>query len=125
MKDLLIFVVCVFASLTGLSSFNGVESPVSSTKDVAISVSRKDDVEVVKETLDETKLRLLTQEQKLMFLEDRFFERLDGAEARINAEIRGQQKQLDSLRGLMHMVLSFLIGLSGFLIYEKRGEKKE
>ncbi|QZE15049.1 hypothetical protein K4L44_04265 [Halosquirtibacter laminarini] len=136
MKDLLIFVVCVFASLTGLSSFNGVDSPVSSTNDVEISVSAKDDdvgtsvstkddVEVVKETLDETKLRLLTQEQKLMFLEDRFFERLDGAEARINAEIRGQQKQLDSLRGLMHMVLSFLIGLSGFLIYEKRGEKRE
>ncbi|QZE13307.1 hypothetical protein K4L44_11995 [Halosquirtibacter laminarini] len=135
MKDLLIFVVCVFASLTGLSSFNGVEFLVSSTKDVEASVSTKDgvesfvstkeDVEVVKETLDETKLRLLTQEQKLVFMEERFFERLDGAEARINAEIRGQQKQLDSLRGLMHMVLSFLIGLSGYLIYEKRGEKKE
>ncbi|QZT36624.1 hypothetical protein K5X82_15435 [Halosquirtibacter xylanolyticus] len=103
---------CVFASLTGISSFDSVEHP-------------ENDVAEVKETLDQTKVRLLTQEQKLVYLEDRFFERLDGAEARINAEIRGQQKQLDDLRGLIHIVLSFLVGLSGYLIYEKRSEKKE
>lgn len=35
-------------------------------------------------------------------------------------KLRGKQKQLNDLRGLMHIVIPFLIRLSGFLIYEKR-----
>ncbi|MDC1105064.1 hypothetical protein OAT16_00055 [Prolixibacteraceae bacterium] len=79
----------------------------------------------MKKTLDQTKVRLLTQEHKVVYLEDRFFERLDRVEARLNVEIRGQQRQMDDLRGLIHIVLSFQVGLSGYLIYEKRSVKKE
>ncbi|QZT38248.1 hypothetical protein K5X82_04930 [Halosquirtibacter xylanolyticus] len=49
--------------------------------------------------------------------------KIDALESRIHAELKGQQQRLDDLKSLIHIVISFLIGLAGFLFYEKRHEK--
>ncbi|QZT38782.1 hypothetical protein K5X82_07740 [Halosquirtibacter xylanolyticus] len=49
--------------------------------------------------------------------------KIEALESRIHAELKGQQRRLDDLKNLIHIVISFLIGLAGFLIYEKRHEK--
>ncbi|MDC1106327.1 hypothetical protein OAT16_06445 [Prolixibacteraceae bacterium] len=49
--------------------------------------------------------------------------KIDALESRIHAELKGQQQRLDDLKNLIHIVISFLIGLAGFLFYEKRHER--
>jgi len=100
MKKIFVFICCLGISLQGFHTY---------------SSQKKEEGEQHYQSCTSSQTQ-----KEITEIQNHFTDKLEALEANIYAELRGQQKQLNDLRGLMHIVISFLIGLSGFLIYEKR-----